>query len=41
MSDEFANSNIDDECCCEENEDAVVFTNDDYFQNLIVGRDIV
>jgi hypothetical protein len=41
MSDEFANSNIDDECCCEENEDATVFNNDDLFQNQIVGRDIV
>jgi hypothetical protein len=41
MSDEFANLNIDDECCCEENEDATVLNNDDLFQNQIVGRDIV
>jgi hypothetical protein len=33
MSDEFANLNIDDECCCEQNEDADVFNNDDLFQN--------
>ena len=41
MSDEFTNSNIDDECCCEENEDATVFNNDDLFKNQIAGRDIV
>jgi hypothetical protein len=41
MSDEFANSNIDVECCCEEEEDAKVFRNDDFFQNHVVGRDIV
>jgi hypothetical protein len=33
MSDEFANINIDDECCCEVNEDATVFNNNDMFQN--------
>jgi hypothetical protein len=41
MSDEFANSNIDDECCREDNEDETMFTNDDCFQNQIAGRDIV
>jgi hypothetical protein len=41
MSDEFSNVNIDDECCCEVNEDAVVFNNNDLFQNQIDGRDIV
>jgi hypothetical protein len=41
MSDEFSNSNIDYECCCEEEEYATVFTNDVFFQNHIVGRDIV
>jgi hypothetical protein len=41
MSDEFDNLNIDDECFCEENEDADVFNNDDLFQNQIARRDIV
>ena len=41
MSDEFANLNIDNECCCEENEDATIFNNDDLFQNHISRRDIV
>jgi hypothetical protein len=41
MTDEFVNSNIDDEYCCDQEEDATVFTNDDYFQNQIVDRDIV
>jgi hypothetical protein len=41
MSDEFTNVNIDDECCCEVNEEAVVFNNNDLFQNHIAGRDIV
>jgi hypothetical protein len=41
MTDEFVNSNIDDEYCCDQEEDAVVFTNDDCFQNQIVDRDIV
>jgi hypothetical protein len=31
MSDEFSNVNIDDECCCEINEDATVFNNNDFF----------
>jgi len=38
MSDEFSNSNIDDEYCCEEEEYAVVFTN---HECQIVDRDIV
>jgi hypothetical protein len=29
MSDEFANVNIDDECCCKVNEDAIVFNKND------------
>jgi hypothetical protein len=33
--------NIDDECFCEEDEDSVVCSNNDPFQNQIVGRDIV
>jgi ribonuclease HI len=41
MTDEFVNSNIDDENCCDQEEDATMFTNDDCFQNQIVGRDIV
>jgi len=41
MSDEFGNSNIDDECCCEVNEDTVVCKNNDLFQNQIARRDIV
>ena len=40
MDGEFANLNIDEEYCGEE-EDAVVFTNDGYFKNHIVGKDIV
>jgi hypothetical protein len=40
MEGEFKNLNIDEEYCCEE-EDAVVFANDDYFKNHIVGKDIV
>jgi len=31
MIDAFANLNIHDECCCEDNEDEVVFRNDDLF----------
>jgi hypothetical protein len=31
MSDEFANANIDDECLCEEDEDATAFNNNDPF----------
>jgi hypothetical protein len=33
MSDEFANVNIDVGCCCDEDESAVVRSNDDPFQN--------
>jgi hypothetical protein len=33
MTDEFVNSNIDDENYCDREEDAYVFSNDDYFQN--------
>jgi ribonuclease HI len=40
MDSEFANLNIDEEYCCEE-EDVVVFANDDYFKNHIVGKDIM
>ena len=41
MSDEFANVNIDDQFCCEVNEDATMFNNNDLLQNQIVGRDIM
>jgi hypothetical protein len=41
MSDKFANVNIDDECCCEEDENAVARSDDEPFQNQIDGRDIV
>jgi hypothetical protein len=41
MSDKFANVNIDDECCCEEDEITAAHGNDDPFQNQIDGRDIV
>jgi hypothetical protein len=41
MSDEFANTNIDEECCCDEDESADACSNDDPFQNQIVGRDII
>ena len=41
MSDEFANMNIDDECCCDEDGNTTACSNDDPFQNQIVGRDIV
>jgi len=33
MSDEFSNINIDDECCCKENEDAAAGNDDKPFQN--------
>jgi len=33
MSDEFANINIDDECCCEEDESTDPHSEDDPFQN--------
>jgi hypothetical protein len=39
MNGEFANLNIDEEYCCEE--DAAVFANDDYFKNQIAGKDIM
>ena len=41
MSDEFSYVNIDNECWCEEDEDANKFKKNDPFQNQIVGRDIV
>jgi hypothetical protein len=41
MSDEFANINNDDECCCNEDKSADARSNEDPFQNQIVGRDIV
>jgi len=41
MSDKFSNLNIDDECFYQKNEDADVFNNDEFFQNQIVGRDIM
>jgi hypothetical protein len=41
MSDEFANVNIDYECCCDEDGRMDAHNNDDPFQNHITGRDIV
>jgi hypothetical protein len=41
MSDEFANMNIDDECCCDEDGSIDAHSNDDPLQNQIVGRDII
>jgi hypothetical protein len=41
MSDEFVNVNIDDECCCNEDERTIARSNKDPFQNQIAGRDIV
>jgi hypothetical protein len=41
MSDEFANINIDDECCCDKDGSADARSDDDPFQNQIAGRDIV
>jgi hypothetical protein len=38
MENEFENLNIHEEYCGEE-EDVVVFTNDGYFKNKIVGKD--
>jgi ribonuclease HI len=40
MSDEFANVNIDEERCCEVNEDATVFSNNELFHNYIARRDM-
>jgi hypothetical protein len=40
MDGEFANLNIDEEYCCEE-EDAAMFANDGYFKNQIVDKDIM
>jgi hypothetical protein len=37
---EFEKLNIDEEYCFEE-EDVVVFTNDGYFKNPIIGKDIM
>ena len=41
MRNEFANVNIDDECCYEKYGSVVARGNDDPFQNQIAGRDIV
>jgi hypothetical protein len=41
MSDEFANTNIDDECSCDEDGSADAHSNDDPFQKHIMGRDII
>jgi hypothetical protein len=41
MSDEFANTNIDKECCCDKDESVDVHSNNDPFQNQITGRDII
>ena len=41
MSDHFANTNIDDEFCCDEYESTDAHSNDEPFQNQIVGRDII
>jgi ribonuclease HI len=41
MSDEFANTNIDEEYCDDEDESADARSNDDPFQNQIMGRDII
>ena len=41
MSDEFSNTNIDEECCCNEDGSADAHSNDEPFQNQIVGRDII
>jgi hypothetical protein len=38
MSDEFANTNIDEEYCGDEDESADAHSNDDPFQNLIKYR---
>jgi hypothetical protein len=40
MDGEFASLNINEEYCGEE-EDATLFTNDGYFKNQIVGKDIM
>jgi hypothetical protein len=41
MSDKFANINIDEECCGDEDESVDARSNDDPFQNHITGRDII
>jgi hypothetical protein len=41
MRNEFDNTNIDEECCCDEDESANARSKDDPFQNQIVGRDII
>jgi hypothetical protein len=41
MTDEFANINIDDENCCDREEDAGIASNDDCFQNHIDDRDAI
>jgi hypothetical protein len=40
MDDDFANLNIDEEYCCEE-EDVVLFANDGYFKSHIFGKNIM
>jgi hypothetical protein len=39
MCDEFSNTTIDEECCSDEDESAR--SNENPFQNQIVGRDII
>jgi hypothetical protein len=41
MSDEFANTNIDEECYGDEDESADARNDEDPFQNQIMGRDII
>jgi hypothetical protein len=41
MPDEFAKTNIDEKNCCDHEEDAYTFSNEDSFLNWIVVRDIV
>jgi hypothetical protein len=40
MRDEFSNTNIGKECCCDEDESADACSNNDPFQNHIAGREI-
>jgi hypothetical protein len=41
MSDKFANTNIHEECCKDEDKSTDAQNNDDPFQNQIAGRDII
>jgi hypothetical protein len=41
MSDEFTKINIDDECCCDEDESVDACSNENHFRNQITGREIV